>query len=72
MKNIGYSMGYEYAHDTQEGITTMNCLPDNLINHRYFFPTDRGFEKEITERITQWQKIKSRITHEKNKKSPSS
>lgn len=69
MKTIGYSKGYEYAHDTQEGITTMNCLPDNLMDRRYFFPSVRGYEKEISERIAQWQKIKSHIANKKRKSS---
>ena len=65
MKNIGYSKGYEYAHDTQEGITAMHCLPDNIKEHHYFFPTNRGFEKEISERIAQWKKIKSQLVCDK-------
>ena len=31
MKDLHYGKGYQYAHDTQDKLTNMQCLPDNLL-----------------------------------------
>src|SRR5512147_1557304 len=53
MKDVGYGKGYEYAHDFDEKVTNMECLPDNLKGRRYYHPTDQGVEKRIQERLEQ-------------------
>jgi len=60
MKDIGYGKGYEYAHDYDEKVTDMQCLPDNLKDRRYYHPTDQGVEKRIRERLEEIRKIKSK------------
>lgn len=60
MKEIGYGKGYEYAHDYEEKVTNMECLPDNLRGRRYYHPTDQGVEKRIQERLEQIRKLKSK------------
>ena len=48
MKDVGYSKGYQYAHDFEGGrAEDMECLPKELIGRTYFEPTDRGFEGKI-------------------------
>jgi putative ATPase len=47
MKEIGYSKGYKYAHDYEEGIAEMQCLPDELAGRRYYQPSSRGFEGKL-------------------------
>lgn len=48
MKEIGYSDGYQYAHDFAGGkAEAMKCLPDGLAGRRYFQPTERGFEGKL-------------------------
>jgi len=47
MKNIGYGQGYKYAHDFEEKLTEMQCLPDNLVGRTYYTPTDQGFEARL-------------------------
>jgi putative ATPase len=47
MKAWGYGQGYEHAHDQEDAITTMECLPESLRGRRYYFPTDRGEEKRL-------------------------
>jgi putative ATPase len=51
MKNIGYGEGYKYAHDYEEKITEMQCLPDNLVGRVYYKPTDQGFEARLRAKL---------------------
>jgi len=50
MKDIGYGHGYKYAHDYEDKIADMQCLPDNLKDRKYYIPTDQGQEKYFMER----------------------
>ncbi|HET9179442.1 MAG TPA: replication-associated recombination protein A [Terriglobia bacterium] len=59
MANIGYGKGYQYAHDADEKLTDMDCLPENLKGRRYYQPTDQGFEKKLKEKmqaIEEWKR----------------
>ncbi|MGZ4839746.1 MAG: replication-associated recombination protein A [Terriglobales bacterium] len=51
MKNLGYGTGYQYAHDLDQKVADMQCLPDNLRNRTYYHPTVEGVEKRIRERL---------------------
>jgi len=53
MKGLGYGDGYIYAHDTEDGIGEMSCLPDSLKGTDYFQPGARGFETELAARMEQ-------------------
>ena len=58
MKDLDYGKGYVYAHDTEEKIADMECLPDNLRGREYYHPGDQGFEprfKERYEAIRKWR-----------------
>lgn len=46
MKDLEYGKGYQYAHDTKEKLTDMQCLPDSLLGREYYLPTDQGREAE--------------------------
>ncbi|HVP52180.1 MAG TPA: hypothetical protein VMT05_08735, partial [Terriglobales bacterium] len=56
MKGFGYGAGYQYAHDLDQKVADMQCLPDNLKNRRYYFPTNEGIEKRIRERMEEIRK----------------
>jgi len=60
MKNVGYGKGYQYAHDYEEKVTNMSCLPENLAGRSYYQPTDQGFEQRIRQRLEDIRKIKAR------------
>src|SRR5215813_12732993 len=60
MKNIGYGAGYSYAHDYEEKVTDMECLPENLAGRSWFKPTDQGFEARLRTRLEEIRKLKSR------------
>ena len=58
MKDLGYGKGYVYAHDTEEKMSEMECLPDTLKGKEYYIPTDQGNEaryKERLEKIKAWK-----------------
>jgi putative ATPase len=60
MRELDYGRGYRYAHDEAEGIASMECLPPALADRRYYVPTNRGFEREITKRLEEWEKAKAK------------
>ena len=60
MKNIGYGEGYKYAHDFDEKVTDMSCLPENLSARSWYKPTDQGFEARLRARLAEIRKLKSR------------
>ncbi|MGA9353717.1 MAG: replication-associated recombination protein A [Terriglobales bacterium] len=59
MKGLGYGKGYEYAHDRQDKVADMQCLPDSLQNRTYYHPTSEGVEKRIRERFEEIKRLKS-------------
>jgi putative ATPase len=58
MKGLGYGKDYQYAHDTAEKVTAMQCLPDSLRDRVYYRPTNAGAEKRIRERLEEIKRIK--------------
>jgi putative ATPase len=64
MKHIGYGQGYKYAHNFEEKVTEMQCLPDNLAGRVYYHPTDQGFEERLRKRMAEIAKIKKAATRE--------
>ena len=58
MKELEYGKGYEYAHDTEEKLTRMKCLPESLQDREYYRPTTQGAEaaaKKRLEEIKAWK-----------------
>ncbi len=51
MKEWGYGAGYQHAHNFEDALPDMDCLPPSLAGRRYYHPTDRGLEKRIAERL---------------------
>lgn len=51
MKDLDYGKGYQYAHDTEEKLTMMTCLPDSLLGKKYYHPTTQGSEAKVKERL---------------------
>ena len=51
MKGLGYGEGYQYAHDLEDKVADMECLPENLRTRVYYEPTNEGIEKRIRERL---------------------
>ena len=59
MKSMGYGAGYRYAHDLDEKVADMQCLPDNLKDHVYYHPSAEGLEKRIKERLQEIRQLKA-------------
>lgn len=53
MQSLHYGEGYQYAHDTEEKLTTMTCLPDSLKDRTYYQPGIQGQEAAVKERLEQ-------------------
>ncbi len=60
MKGLGYGKNYQYAHDTEEKVADMQCLPDTLRDRVYYRPTNEGVEKRIRERLEEIKRLKQR------------
>ena len=58
MKEAGYGKGYIYAHDTEEKMAKMQCLPDALADRRYYVPGDQGAEAAVKKRLDEIRKWK--------------
>jgi putative ATPase len=63
MKGLGYGQGYQYAHDTENKVADMQCLPDNLRDRVYYQPTNEGVEKRIRERLEEIKQRRSQTGH---------
>ena len=59
MKDLGYSEGYRYAHDEEDKVADMDCLPDSLKGRRYYQPTQEGREKQLAARLDEIRKIRA-------------
>jgi putative ATPase len=58
MKSLDYGKDYQYAHEHDDAIADMTCLPESLADRNYYKPTERGFEKEIKRRLDGWARLK--------------
>jgi putative ATPase len=59
MKQWGYGAGYQHAHQFEDAVNTMECLPESLRGTIFYEPTDRGVEQRIAQRIEELRKKKS-------------
>lgn len=53
MKELDYGKGYQYAHNTADKLTNMQCLPDSLLDREYYQPTTQGLEAKYKTRLEQ-------------------
>lgn len=68
MSHIGYGKGYQYAHDAEEKVTDMTCLPESLAGRTYYKPTDQGFEARIRQRLEEIRRIQKKPAQTRNPK----
>ncbi len=65
MKQLGYSDGYEYDPECEDGFSGANYFPDGMRRVKLYFPVDRGFEREIKKRVDYFDKL--RVEKQKQK-----
>ena len=59
MKELGYARGYRYAHDEEDKVADMDCLPDSLRGRSYYHPTQEGREKQLAARMEEIRRIRA-------------
>lgn len=65
MQELHYGEGYQYAHDTEEKLTHMKCLPEALLDRKYYNPTSQGEEKQIKRRLEEIEAFRNYGKYEK-------
>lgn len=60
MKDLGYSAGYQYDHDTAEGFSGQDYFPEGMARRRFYDPPERGFEREIRKRLDYWDRLRAK------------
>jgi len=60
MKAWGYGAGYQHAHQFANAIAGMECLPPSLAGRQYYFPTARGLERRIAQRLEEIRRLKAK------------
>jgi putative ATPase len=53
MKQWGYGSGYQHAHQFEDALTEMACLPERLAGTIFYEPTERGVEQRIAQRLAE-------------------
>ncbi|HSG34975.1 MAG TPA: replication-associated recombination protein A [Sphingomonadaceae bacterium] len=59
MKEVGYGEGYTYDHDAEGGFSGDNYWPEGMEPQTYYRPVERGFERQVIERIEYWNKLRA-------------
>ncbi|NOY69054.1 MAG: replication-associated recombination protein A [Deltaproteobacteria bacterium] len=57
MKDMGYGIGYKYAHDYKDAVVAQDHLPEELKGRIFYRPTNRGYEETIAKRLDAWRKM---------------
>jgi putative ATPase len=60
MKDIGYGKGYAYDHDAEEGFSGADYWPEEMAPQAFYRPVERGFERQVIERMAYWERLRSK------------
>ena len=60
MKDIGYGADYTYDHDAEGGFSGDNYWPEGMEPQTYYQPVERGFERQVIERIAYWNRLREK------------
>lgn len=58
MKDLGYSLGYEYSHDFPQAISSQKFLPEKLRGVQYYEPTNHGYEQTVRKWMAEAEKLR--------------
>ena len=56
-ERMGHGTGYRYAHDAPHAVAPQRYLPEELAGVRYYRPSDRGYEQQVTARLERIRQI---------------
>ena len=59
MREQGYGDGYVYDHETAEGFSGQDYFPDGMARVRFYQPGERGFERDIGQRLAYWDRLRA-------------
>jgi len=68
MQKLDYGKGYQYAHDDEDGLVEQEHLPPELSGKKYYYPTNRGYEALVKDRLTKWRQILKMRKDQNNRK----
>lgn len=54
---LGHGKGYTYAHDEPHAVAHQQYAPDELVDARYYQPSERGHEREVAARLARIRQI---------------
>jgi putative ATPase len=60
MRDQGYGDGYAYDHDAEDGFSGQNYFPDGMERPEYYLPVERGFERELSKRLSYFKKLRTK------------
>ncbi len=60
MKDLEYGKGYKYDHDEQGAFSGQNYFPDGMDRPSFYYPVERGFEREMKKRLDYFQKLRNK------------
>ncbi len=66
MREVGYGKNYRYAHDYEDGVVVQDYFPEAISGYRFYYPTQRGYEKMIEKRLRRWQEVKQSSRSQKS------
>ncbi len=61
MKEIGYSKGYQYDHDTPLAFSGQDYFPESMDREQFYNPKEYGFERELTKRMEYFRKLREKL-----------
>jgi putative ATPase len=59
MKELGYSKGYAYDHDAEEGFSGQDYFPDEMERRTFYQPKGEGAEARIKDRLERWAELRA-------------
>lgn len=61
MRELGYNQGYQYDPDTKDGFSGQNYFPDGMERPTFYWPNERGYEREIKKRLDYWAALRRKL-----------
>lgn len=60
LKEFNYGKGYLYDHDDPLGFSGQNYFPVEMERQKFYFPVERGFERDMLKRVNYFEKLRNK------------